>query len=784
MSNPFATFRKNQNYWMAALVLLAILAFVVAPAIQQVQEALRGGGAGSAVVVRWNGGKMTVADLQNNMQKHGALVRFLNSLAREVISAGGQPKVPGFFYDAQSKQIYGLGISDDSSEESICRTRILADKAKRLGVEFSDDAIDEFILAYCDGRIPTKRLAAILQEASDGRLSNFDVRELLKQELAAMVVRRTASTGFYASVPGETFQDFMKLNRTAKVEAFPVFVADHVSKVNGMPTETEIKAIYDLGSGMIANPNSPDPGFVQPYQANIEYVESNFNAFVNREKEKITEEQIRAEYDRLVGLEQLQVPVEPPTTNESTPQAPPADGAELPAVEPPSGEAAASSSEPSIATPTPEAPSSENTPAPASGLPATDGPALESTPTELPIAPEPAAANPGTKDQSSLAISKVRFVSTQQDGDDLPPTVVQPPQPTDATATAASATDQTASPSEAPAAPAMRTKTFEEAREQIADSLARAAAIPKLDEVLTNLREKVMLPYFGAYRQYAAFRDAELEGKKVDEPQRPNFKKQVEDAGLTYGQTGITDGFKLVQTQFGTSSIQGDELGLTGTVANMAMTPQLPLFQPMQSSYFDAAVFQTGRTPDFFQYLFWKTEERPMTVPELADVRGEVVDFWKRTQARQLAEATASAMAKKVNTASEAPWKDALSTAEQSLVIETDPFTWISRMGDYNITTNVNKLDAVGGEFMQGVFSANSGQCIVVPNQNKSVYYVVRIVNFSPEKEELQQRFSADPDKRGALEIAQEESNQRIQDWYENLYNELGVQFEIPLNQL
>ncbi|MEZ6078733.1 MAG: hypothetical protein R3C56_24590 [Pirellulaceae bacterium] len=119
MSNPFATFRKNQNYWMAGLVLLSILAFVVAPAIMQIQESLTGGSGGGAVVVRWNGGQLTVADMQNAVQKHGSLVRFLNDLAQEVVQAGGEPRVPGFFYDHESKQVQRLGIETNSDEESI-----------------------------------------------------------------------------------------------------------------------------------------------------------------------------------------------------------------------------------------------------------------------------------------------------------------------------------------------------------------------------------------------------------------------------------------------------------------------------------------------------------------------------------------------------------------------------------------------------------------------------------------------------------------------------------------
>ncbi len=637
MSNPFATFRKNKNYWMAALVLLSLFAFVIAPAIMQIQESMGGGGASNAVAVRWNGGKMTVSDLQNAMQKHGALVRFLNDLAREVVKSGGEPKVPGFFYDPQSQQVLGLGIQTSSDEESIVRTRILADKAKRLGVEFSDDAIDEFILAFCDGQVATSRIAEILYDSSGGRLSNYDVRQLLKQELAAMVVRRTATTGLYSNVPGETYQDFLKLNRSAKVEAFPVFVADYVSKVQGQPSESEIQAIFDMGSTQIANPNSPNPGFVDPYQANLEYVQSNLQEWIEREKAKLTEEQLRAEYDRLVKLEQLKVPVEttPPATESSateTPAEAPADSEAAPA------EPAAAQPNPATEEPATEEPASEQ---PASEEPANDEPASEEPPAQPATTDEQPADAPNSESSEQSSRSprspalKVRLVSALQDDESAPPPVEQPapldadiqvpapaePKPSDAQQPAAAdaapaaeaapdaeapdvqapdvqapdaqapdaqapdaqtpdaespgaesdpsapaATAQSASPQQpaASAAPEMRTQTFEEAREQIAESLARSAAIPALDEALTNLLEKVMKPYYGAYRQYVAFRDADASSgiKKIDEPARPNLKQLAEEAGLTYGVTGMTDSFKLIQTQFGKSSIRQDEAGL------------------------------------------------------------------------------------------------------------------------------------------------------------------------------------------------------------------------------
>jgi hypothetical protein len=791
MSNPFATFRKNRNYWMAALVLLAILAFVVAPAIDQASRAFRGSGSENAVAVRWNGGKMTVADLQNTAQKHGSLVRFLTALAREVIEAGGEPKVPGFFYDPQSKQILGLGIQVGSDEETICRTRILADEAKRLGVEFDDQAIDDFLIAYCDSRIPTERLAKILYEASDGRLSNFEVRELLKKELAAMVVQRTAMTAFYTHAPGETYQDFLKLNRTAKVDAFPVFVADYVSKVTGQPTESEIQAIYDAGITRIANPNSPEPGLVRPYQANIEYVEANMQEWTNRQKSLLTEEQLRAEYDRQAALGQLQVPV---TADDGTGESPgdspaaseAAPGDKQPAVEEGAAGNASDAEQPADATEPDTTPVAE--PEPSSLEPSEpeqpSADALElSPPAENAAKEEAGNATPSPGDQSSRNDGRQHYVALLQEeaaSAGFPPPVVQPPQlDPDAQQTA----------TQLPAAPAMRTQTFEEAREGIADSLARDAAITSLEAAMKNLYDNVMNPYFGAYQLYAAFRDAEIKDEEdaVEEPVKPNLKKLAEEAGLTYGQTGLTDGFRLSQTQVGRGNIRQDESGISGQVANAAMDPSVKLFKPFRSNYFDQEALRSGQMPEFFQYLVWKSEERQAYVPELAEVREEIVDIWKRQQARTLAENAARELSKKIGSG-EDPWAGALSTAEQALIVEPEPFTWISRFGEYNMTSTVPKLeavgDAVGNEFMQNVFATQSGQATVAPNQNRSIYYVVRLLEFAPEEDSLRQRFADDPVKAGANAITREQSDRMTRDWFESLYNELGVEWQTTANQL
>ncbi len=328
----------------------------------------------------------------------------------------------------------------------------------------------------------------------------------------------------------------------------------------------------------------------------------------------------------------------------------------------------------------------------------------------------------------------------------------------------------------------MRTKTFEEARDEIAEELARTRMIPKLDEVLTNVLVNEMTPYYGAYRQFRAFRESGVEsGEGSELPKRPDLKKYAEEHNLDYGQTELVDGVQIAKTPFGLSQIPNNDSGITGMVANVAMGPQIEMFKPFESGHLDqAASIQTGKTV-FLQFIFWKVAERAAYIPELKEVRDEVIDAWKRIQARELADAAAKQLAQKLKGGDDA-WQAALSTSEQALVVETEPFTWMSRLGQQADITPVPRLDTVGAEFMEQVFATPVGQAAVAPNANKSVMYVFRVTEMSPSDDELRERFNADPLKSGPINISRFESQKMLASWYENLEKELGVEWQVPTN--
>lgn len=808
MSNPFAVFRKNQRTWMAILVLVAIFAFVIAPVFDYFNRGSGGGYSDSAVAVKWKGGQMTRGDLVNRIQKHSSLVRFMSEISTRVLEQGGVPDVPRFRYDPATRQVVGLGIQFSSTPQDVVRTKMLAAHGKSLGVAFDDNAVDQFMQAYVDNKLSSDEVSSILRDASNGNLTYFEVREMLKDELSSMVVQQMAMAGLFSDSqsqlspivsPGKTFEDYKKLNQSAKVEAFPVFADDYLDQVTETPSSDEIDAIYMIGSQTAPNPNSPEPGFMRRYAANVEYVEANLQEWIDREKEKLTDEEIRKEYDRRVELGQLKVPVETEEpesgdTDESTdPATTDGEGTDAEATEF-SGDASAdgeSDSQESSSEAAEESTSTEEERPPSPKKPNDDDQSSLSSTSKIHFTSAPIQEEEASEESEDQGTTEEAANPTDAGGEEAtedassqngPPPVVQPPQ------LGSETSESEGADSEASSEPEMRTQTFEEAKDAIATSLARDKAIPALDEALTTLLEDHMKPYYGAYRQYRAFIDSGLEqtGEEREAPVKPNVKKLATDLGLKWSETGLVDGVAIAQTPFGLGNIRPDESGLSGSVANVVMSPGVESFRPMQSSYFDQAAIAQGEMPEFLQYLLWKTEERQAYIPEQAEIQDEIVDAWKQLKARKLAENAANELAKKV-TDGASPWEGALSGNEQSLIIETDPFTWMNRLGDFMMISAINKLEpvgGVGGEFMREVFSTEVNGVAVGPSANRNIYYVFRVLEVSPEDKDLQDRFSADPLKAGPKRIAFEETQRLFGAWVENLEQDLELEWQMNVGQL
>ncbi|MEI7462564.1 MAG: hypothetical protein WCK15_24455, partial [Pirellula sp.] len=338
MASPFAIFRKNQRLWMAGVVFIAIVAFVISPAIQSFTNVGRPGGRSGAnpTLASWTGGSIRLDQLEREYYELRMANAFLRKLAVEVRAKGGTPNVPGV-----SPDLSQLGITSDAdSQERIIERKLLVAEANRRGIVFDDQSVKMFLQRFVDGKLDGNQIEKALKDTTENRLSWFDFNRLMSEEMAKNQVlqlggagvrfeerRNSITTGRPAlSTPGKNWQDFLRLNQAARIQAFPIFAKDFESQVQGKPTEREIQDLYQAGKDFtrMARTIATQPAFMRPKTADFEYLAIDMEKVITEQMALIPEETLRADYDRRVVEKQFRVPVTPEATNTVIPEPKPA----------------------------------------------------------------------------------------------------------------------------------------------------------------------------------------------------------------------------------------------------------------------------------------------------------------------------------------------------------------------------------------------------------------------------------------------------------------------------
>ena len=200
-------------------------------------------------------------------------------------------------------------------------------------------------------------------------------------------------------------------------------------------------------------------------------------------------------------------------------------------------------------TPTADKPAAP-APAPTDDKPAADKPA-ETPATPAAAAPAPAADKPADAAAAAPAAT--------------------PPSTPDLGAAAGAASDK-------PGTMPMRTKTFEEAKEDVARSMAMNVVREQLQTKLTKI-ESEMNRYSSELQMERVSKENNV---KTENPVKPvDLKKLAEGEGLQYGSTGMSDGFRLASSPVGRSMIGNQSL------VNSIMTPNVEIYRPVRSMFID-----------------------------------------------------------------------------------------------------------------------------------------------------------------------------------------------------
>ncbi len=171
-------------------------------------------------------------------------------MAKDVIAKGGRPNVPGV-----SPDLSQLGIGSYSEPpDQIIQRKLLVAEAHRRGIVFNEDSVKLFLKRFVDGKLDGEQIEKTLRESTGGRLGWFDFNRLMCEELAKNTVLQLGTAGVryeerrdstllldnLSRHPKELAR-FSAINQAAKIQAFPIFVKDFESQVQGKPTEREVK---------------------------------------------------------------------------------------------------------------------------------------------------------------------------------------------------------------------------------------------------------------------------------------------------------------------------------------------------------------------------------------------------------------------------------------------------------------------------------------------------------------------------------------------------------------
>ena len=721
MAGSFGVFRQYEKAALAALAIMAMLAFFVLPPILQ----MGGGGSGGPdpMVVSWTGGGLR----ESGVQRAVIMRKVMNQFLVATMAASGQDPSR-------------MRLADD--EKDVVDTLLLAREAEANGIVISNSAINQFLAEWTNDLVPPKDFDAIVAGIG-GRMgiSQEDVFEALRTVLMArrMETLLLGGVGFEAAPPGLRWDYYRRLEQGATIEAVPVVVEKFVDQLPE-PAEPVLRAFFDAHRDELPAARSPAPGFRQPHRARYDYVVAKAGVFRDEEEKKITAEQITAFYeDRKASLFRVK----------------PVETQEIGAAKPESEATDAADGKEDATKPPVEAPAD---------------------------APEdkPAAAPAGAKDGSHMTRVAARQVAFRQPSS----ATAEAPKPAtgeavkDAAAPAAPnpVASGTATPAATPAGTATTDAPAQQAEfeplDKVRDDIVKRLTDEAVDKRISAIFDAVKTDV-AKYGESLALWQVAGDGAGPA-PSPPDVKKIAEIQGL---EGGTSDLLNATQA-FAAGGIGGSFEFAASRELGMRQQRWIDTIFGGGSQMLQAV---TSRDIDGNRYVSWKTEDQPEFTPSFQSAREDVLRAWRIVEARPLARKAAEEL---VADAKEGKTLEAVAASRGGLEVEkVGPFSWLTRgtapFGSAPELSQPDGLAMPGEELMQAVFALEPGQSTVAFNEPKTVCYAIRLGSFEPDEAQLKELFiAAVKDPRRLAAVAEDDTRQVYDRWLESIEKRHAVSWK------
>ncbi len=763
MASPIRWFRKHSQFFIVVFGVVLMAIFGLGSVMSSLNPADFAGGTEveNPVIAEWAGGELTNQELYRMRRAHFASQRLVRNVYKYAVDQNGGNQ---FQPSAQILPPIDPGAANPTDalyNAEVLNRFLMAEQAKAEGFIVDEDMAYQYVLQFAgEAGLSRDQLKQLNREVNNEFPLTAVIRHL-QTELLWQQMENMATSGFAFALAGnvpyrfsavsptEAMELYARVNRKIECRVLPVSVEEYLSKV-GEPTDSDLKPIFEEGRYQYARLNFEEPGFKQPPKAKIQYFIAEMETFLQNEMAKLSDEEVQAEYDRLVEEEDNLVMQLVPQNDEAK-----ADGAT-------DGEglddAASANDEDSV-------PVEQDDPAPAmeDDDPA---PALiddESNTNASEESGNEAESNPETDDNdgedSDEDSTSGGYTSLKLQAEEATSDSSQEPdeesgkdsgdsdkstgesQQDDASTTEGSestqeqsdesgASDATSTEEESPEVadtdteqvddpviedekPQREPKPIQDVAEDIRRRLSTEAAREALDKVVDAIDDE--LRKFQKKRSSWEFEKEREKDTELEMPVPPDYKALADQYGVQFLETGLVD----------VNEVQKEKIG---EVARIDFVNQRPMPVNIANEIFtqlEATSLYQHRSADDFRnsskVIYWLSEKVKQKVPTFEEARDSVVKYWKHNQSIELALKNASEIADQLKASG-----TTLADKYPEKSKDTGAFSWFSTFGRFGYGSPVGVVDA-GEDFMKSAFSLESGGLTTALNGARDTAYVIQM---------------------------------------------------------
>lgn len=782
--NPFKTFRKNQKVALAIVGVLAMVSFIIIPAIMQLFSGYGGGGPADIAKTR-KFGTINEPMVQALAQNRRSLGAFYEVLSRKLVAPDG----------SNAQQLQALwsranAYNSSGNEESLVTQWLLAQYAHEKGIKVGPETIKNHLVALTGGLINDQALVDTLKDVG---LNERQLETLLAGDISVDQLQASFDISQMAVTPLTRWDWFQRMNRQITAEVAAVPVDRFVSQVSD-PSDAELRKFFEDNKDTVFDPSLPESGFTAPQQIAFQYVKA-----VPGQKilDSITDEEI-AKYYEANKEPMFRKPVSPAPERPTLPGQDggsifrpnlggftPSGGSSRPfptpmtrpvrrpdnAVTATAEENSESKSEPKTEEKVSESAAAQSTAETKPVEQPKEEPKAEEKPAETKPAEQPKEEPKAEekKEESSSVKRNVQFrqVSYQAENETEkgtnPPAEQPKEEPKAEEKPAETKSDSVADLS-------VLYKPLDEVKDEIRRILAMEKAMQAVEIIEGKMREHSKNYYFHTDQGLAA-------------PEMPDLAALAEEQGLQLEAVEKGNFYNAARSHFARGMRERDYL-------NMLYSGSPILFDP---------VFVEG---DEGRILFWVTElDSEFKPTKLDDVKEAVAARWKEVKARPLAQKKAEELAAEARNSGKS-LAETFASNNEVQVVETEPFTWmtygpgvhpllaamqgtpirVDEVREKGVAVGNAEIDnkqifAPGNDFMEGVYALQVGETGVVSNQPQNTVYLVRVTGSSPSEEALWDRFQTAYPQEYIQAGRPQEMSRAWKIWIDKIKDETGFQW-------